>query len=212
MELELQRYISGLEFVSDAKNLSDETPQIIRRTNAQIGKTSTFVCAIKEPWNMILPLNVIWIDFNPNSPTYRHALKRISKDADPMGVHNHSWEVLYYLEHIWVDQYYDADDLASIGSGETAGAATTTELGIVLISHDPAPGTVPVAIADNDPRLSDAREPLPHSHPEIPATMLQHANGVVTISNGVPQVGAVLKATSASSAGWAKLQEADLQP
>ena len=213
MELLLQRYIAGLEVVSDAGNLSEETPQVMRRTNPSVGKTSTFVCALLEPWNMILPLNVIWIDFNPNSDTYRHALRRVSKDADPQNVdRNHTWEVLYYLEHIWVEQYYDADDLAAIGSGETAGAASTTEMGIVLISHDPAEGQTPIAIVEGDPRLTDAREALPHSHAEIPATELQHADGVVAISNGTPEVGSVLKASSPTSAGWSKLMEADITP
>jgi len=211
MELLLQRYIAGLEVVSDAANLSEETPQVMRRTNTSIGKTSTFVCALKEPWNMILPLNVIWIDFNPNSSTYRHALKRVSKDADGLNAeYNHTWEVLYYLENIWDEQFYDTDDLSSIGSGETAGAASTTEMGIVLISHDAPDGSTPVAVVQGDPRLDDAREPLPHEHAEIPATELQHATGVVAISNGTPAVGSVLKATSSTSAGWGKLMAADI--
>lgn len=210
MELLLQRYIAGLEIVSDAGNLSEETPQVMRRTNPSVGKTSTFVCALLEPWNMILPLNVIWIDFNPNSKTYRHALRRLSKDADPAGQYNHSWEVLYYLDHIWTEQFYDADDLAAIGSGETAGAASTTTMGIVLISHDAPDGSTPTAIVEGDPRLSDAREALPHNHDEIPATQLQHSDGIVAISNGTPEAGAVLKASGPNAAGWSKLVSADI--
>jgi hypothetical protein len=210
MELALQNYIEALEVTSGISDLSDEIPQIVRRTNPSVGKTSTFVCSVLEPHNMILPLNVIWIDFNPNSSTYRNALMRVSKD--PKGLYENSWEVQYYYDNIWNNQYYDEEDSALINSGNSIDSATTSSMGIVLISTAPEMGQIPVAITEGDPRLTDPRTALPHSHQEKPTTQLQHSEGVITIEGGPAPEGSVLRFNGNGSASWSKLTESDLDP
>lgn len=211
MELRLQTFIDAIGITSDVDNLSKDTPQVMRRLNAAIQRTSTFVVAIEEPDNMILPLNVIWVCFDSTSKYYKQALKRKSKDADPSGDFTHTWEVLYFYQDIWEEQVYDAADQASLTNIQIPTGATTSKLGLVKLSHAPADALLPVVVVEGDPRLSDARTPKPHSHAEIPATMLQHSNGVVTIANGQPAVGKVLKATGNDSATWDHLTQADIQ-
>lgn len=214
MELKLQNYINAIEITSDVENLSKDTPQVMRRENTAIQKTSTFVVAINEPHDMILPLNVIWVCFDGTSGLYKKALKRVSKDPDENGQLVQTWEVLYFYDDLWHDQYYDAEDKDKLSNVVIPSGATTDTLGLVRLSHPAPEGDegMPVVVSEGDPRLSDAREPLPHVHPEIPATMLQHANGVVTVMNGEPAVGKVLKATSETSATWDFLTEDDIQP
>ena len=212
MEKRLQDVILALGVASDIDNLNAKTPQVVYKNNPSIAKVSTFVVSQDEPHDMVLPLNVVWLDWNPNSSTYRHALVRESKDVDPEGKYNHTWRVLYYYEDIWTDQYYDQDDLDTIGSGDAPGAATINDLGVVRLARPWDGAGFPAAIVDGDPRLSDDRYPKPHTHPEKPASQLAHESGaVVTITSGVLVEGAVLKATSATTAGWRKIKEEDLQ-
>lgn len=208
-ELRLQKFIDAIQITSDIDNLDNDAPQIMRRTSSSIQKTSTFVVATKEPHDMILPINVIWFCFDKTSQYYKQALKRISKDPDPSGSFEHTWEVLYFYEDIWADQSYAQEDLDKL-TGDIPGAATTSTLGLVMLTTDPEDPAAPRVILEGDSRLSDPRDPKPHSHPEKPATMLQHDDGVLTIDNGVPAAGSMLISTSATTAAWRKPTEADL--
>lgn len=211
MELKLQTFIDAMAITSDVDNLSENAPQVMRRVNTAIQKTSTFVIAVNEPLGMILPINVIWLCYDSTSPHYRHALKRISKDADENGKYTNSWEVLYFYEDIWGDQEYDAEDRESLSNVVVPGGATTTLLGLVKLSAVPADALMPVVISEGDVRLTNARDPLPHSHMEIPATQLKHATGIVTIANGTPAIGKCLKALGPNSATWDFLLAEDIQ-
>lgn len=53
--------------------------------------------------------------------------------------------------------------MADVGSSEPA---TTDGLGAVIIATAPVDPDEPVAVGDNDPRLSDARTPTGHTHPK----------------------------------------------
>lgn len=214
MELKLQDFITAMAVTSDVDNLSKDTPQVMRRENSAIQKTSTFVVSINEPHDMILPLNVVWLCYDGTSSYYKKALKRISKDVDENGFFTNTWEVLYFYDDIWLDQFYDAEDSDKLSNAVIPTGATTDTLGLVRLSYPAPEGEegMPIVVSEGDPRLTDAREPLPHTHPEIPTSMLQHANGVVTIANGEPSVGKCLRATSETSATWDFLTEDDIQP
>ena len=50
---------------------------------------------------------------------------------------------------------------AGAGGGDPA---STSEPGVVFLSYPPTDPNYPVVVTDNDPRLYDARPPLPHTH------------------------------------------------
>jgi hypothetical protein len=209
VELRLQKFIDAMQITSDIDNLDNDAPQVMRRTSSAIQKTSTFVVSKAEPHDMILPLNVIWLCFDPSSSYYKNALRRVSKDADSNGSFEHTWEVMYFYDDIWGDQYYDGEDMNNM-TGNTPGAATTTSLGLVTLVGTPDDPQNPAVILEGDTRLSDPRVPLPHSHPEKPATMVQHDDGILTIANGTPAPGSMLISTSTTEAAWRIPTEDDL--
>lgn len=210
VELRLQKFIDAIQITSDIDNLDNDAPQVMRRTSASIQKTSTFVASKSEPHDMVLPLNVIWICYDPNSRYYKNALRRISKEPDTNGSFEHSWEVMYFYDDIWGNQYYDAEDMQNL-TAKIPGAATNTTLGLVTIVGTPEDPANPAIILEGDSRLSDPRTPLPHSHPEKPATMLQHDDGILTITAGSPAQGSMLISTSATEATWRIPTEDDIE-
>lgn len=208
MELRLEELIGALRTSSGIDNLSNDTPVILHHTNPLTLKTVTIVCSVDEPVNLVLPLNVNWFNFDPTSQYYLKALKRSSKDA--AGDYDNTWDLVDTYDPIWEDQFYDADDTDAIGSGSASGPASTTTAGLVRLSAEPQnPGT-PVVVVEGDPRLTDARPPTAHSHAEIPATVLQHASGTVTISGGTPADKSVLVADGPTSATWRQLEQSDI--
>tara|TARA_Y100001963_G_scaffold139226_1_gene204828 strand:+ start:3733 stop:4368 length:636 start_codon:yes stop_codon:yes gene_type:complete len=206
-ELRLQKFTDAIRITSDIDNLDNDAPQVMRRTSASIQKTSTFVVAKIEPHDMVLPLNVIWFCFDPNSSYYNKALRRVSKD--PSASFEHTWEVLYFYSDLWLDQHYAPEDLDKL-TADIPGAATVSDLGLVLLATAPEDPNNPVVILEGDSRLTDARDPKPHSHPEKPATMLQHSDGVLTIKNSAAVAGALLFSTSTTEAEWRKPTPEDL--
>jgi hypothetical protein len=93
--------------------------------------------------------------------------------------------------------------LSSSGIGE---AATMFDLGKVKLTAEPTDPGSPYAVETNDPRMSDARQPLPHTHPatEIQPiaygttingdlqTTLQNIDGVKVNKTGDTMTGALL--------------------
>jgi hypothetical protein len=60
------------------------------------------------------------------------------------------------------------------GNVATVGVATTTAFGIVKMVTVPADVNNPLVVGDNDPRLTDARTPKPHTHPATDVTYIGH--------------------------------------
>ncbi len=210
MELRLQRLVEAMEVASDVGALDDGVPILMRRTNPAINKTVAFVCSSVEPNQMVLPLNVVWLNYDKNSPYFRTALKRISKEQSEEFVH--TWKPLYYLDEALEAQYYDEEDQDAIGGSQKVPVASTEEFGIVKVFENPEAGEDPIVILSDDPRLSDPRIPTDHTHPEIPAEILKHSTGTINITDGTPEVGMTLVASSATQAGWRKLTSDDIEP
>lgn len=209
MELRLQQLIANLEQVSNVRNLDSNNPIVVRISHPTNSKVSVIVCSTSEPNTLILPLNVIWFSFDPTSEYFRKALKRVSKT--PSSPFQNTWSVITTYDEVFIDQYYDADDTELLTDTTIPEPATTTSLGIARLSYPAQVASNPVVVTDGDPRLSDARNPLPHDHPEVPATMLKTSQGVVTISGSeAPTAGCVLVATSDTTAQWRKLRSSDL--
>lgn len=210
MEKRLQDLIGAMRVASDVENLDSATPILMRKSNPAINKTVSIICSEVEPHQMVLPLNVVWFVFDKASPYYMTALKRTSKDQSTQ--FNHSWKPLYYYAEAMEAQYYDEEDQDSIGNSQRIPVATTEEFGIVKLFSNPPTGQDPVVVTSFDSRLTDARDPKDHTHAEIPAEILEHSTGQITIADGTPQAGFALVADSATAASWRRLTTNDVEP
>lgn len=201
-----------MEGLSQDRGLGQDNPVVIRMSHPAASTITVIVCALQEQSSLVLPLNVTWIDLNPLSPNFRQALRRVNKTDPNNGIHTHTWLLLTEYEQIFIEQYYDTDDEQILNSGSSASAATTTSLGLVRLATAPALGGNPIVVGANDPRLTDARTPTAHSHPQSPAQALATFTTNVVISNSTaPSVGDVLVATSSTSAVWRALTQSDIQ-
>lgn len=210
MELRLQKLIESLVQISSERGVSENNPVVTRVSSPAAGALNVVVISFEEPTTLVLPINVIWITTNPVSDYYHRARRRVSK-VDP-GTGGHTWETITRYDDAFVTQTYDAADEAIITAGPSAALATDAQSGLVRLSIPPAVAGDPVVVGENDPRLTDARNPTPHTHPQQPATALQTTAGNVVIStSGAPSVGSVLIATSTTEATWRPLTQSDIQ-
>lgn len=210
-EKKIEEIRDALRVISDIQNMDETNPIVHRVSNATVRKVTTTVAAVREPTNLIVPLNVIWFDFNPQSKYYKAARRRLSKNADPSAGTLHTWEVIDTYAQFIEDQFYDAEDAAILNTQAPLPVASPTVLGIAKLSVAAANGAVPTVVGEGDPRLTDARQPTEHTHAEKPATQLKTRTGVVTIENSAqPVVGATLFATSPTTAVWRQVTNADV--
>ena len=211
-ELRLEQLIDDLESVANLQNLDPLNPIVIRVSHPTNRTVTVIACAQKEPSTLVLPLNVTWIDYNPLSVNYRKALRRISKDTDTLNSRDHTWQIIENYNDVFVTQYYDDEDTALLTTQNPVPAASTSVMGVARLSVEPQVSSNPVVVAEGDPRLSDARQPTAHTHDEVPATQIKTATGVVTVGGSeAPVAGAVIVATSATTAVWRKLTTSDIQ-
>jgi hypothetical protein len=211
VELKLQKLMANAEGIAGLRNMDDNNPIKIPVTHPNLGTVTVLVCAISEPHQLVLPLNVTWFNFDPTSIHYRKALRRVSKD--PSANYEHTWEVVETYAEVFAGQFYDsADQVILLGGGSGVSLADATTQGIARLSLPAETLSDPVVCGDNDPRLIDDRTPLPHTHPQEPASMLRTNSNTVTIdASEPPQAGMVLVATSPSTAEWRFLNENDIQ-
>lgn len=211
MEKRLEDLMRAFYVASDIENLDGSTPILMRRSNPSINKTVSFICSVVEPTQMVLPLNVVWFNFDKSSPYYNTALKRVSKEVPESGEFEHTWKALYYYDEAMEAQYYDEEDQGAIGDAQKVPVADMETFGIVKLYENPAQGEDPRVILDTDARLTDARPPLEHDHAEKPATMLAHATGHLTIVDSAPVIGATIIAKNATECEWRKLKDTDIE-
>lgn len=210
-EKKLDDIRDSLRVLSDIQNMDETNPIVHRVSNATVRKVTTTVAALREPFNLIVPLNVIWFDFNPQSKYYNVARVRVSKDPDLVAGTTNTWKVIDTYAEFTEDQFYDAEDAAILNTQAPLPVATPSVLGIARLSVAPKDGAFPIAVGEGDPRLTDARQPTDHTHPEKPATQLKTRTGIVTIENSAaPVPGSTLFATSPTSAVWRQVTTADV--
>ena len=212
MELRLQQLIEDFERVSNVRNLDPNNPIVMRISHPTNATVHVIVCALREPETLVLPLNVTWFVYDPQHKFYRRALRRVNKDADPAGEFTHTWELIETYDEVFVTQYYDDADTDRLSDNSGPPPAQTDTLGIARLSVAAEVTSNPVVVAEGDPRLTDARPPLSHTHPERPARQLRTSEGVVTIEgSAAPEAGSALVATSPTTAEWRKLRSSDIQ-
>lgn len=211
-ELRLDQLIDQLDGVANIQNLDPLNPIVVRISHPTNKTVAAIALAQKEPSTLILPLNVTWIDMDPRSLNYHKALRRVSKTPDPVTGRDHTWEIVETYAEVFVVQVYDDADTALLSTQAPVPAASISVMGVARLSFAPQVSSNPVAVAEGDPRLSDARAPTAHSHDEVPATQLKTATGVVTIGGSeAPAAGATLVASSPTTASWRKLTTSDIQ-
>lgn len=211
-EKNLETLLEALRTASDIQNMDETNPITHRISNPTVRKVTTVVCAYREPYNLLVPLNYIWYCCDPTNDFYKSALRRISKEADSKNGFEHTYEVIDTMLQFEEDQYYDAEDSEALAQDDPLPVASTSVLGVARLSVDPVSGATPIAVGDNDPRMSDDREPTEHTHPEVPATQLKSKSGVVTIGDSPsPVPGSVLIATGPKTAVWRQLTSNDIQ-
>ena len=199
MDLNLQKLITNLTSISNIQEIDSNNAIAIRLSNTVTAQISVIVVAVNEPVNMILPLNVSWLVMDPTSSYYGQILVRVSKTAS--GQFAFTWVQANYYADVMVAQYYDQTDTELLNQASTIGNASNTVNGTVYLTLAPVNPAIPLAVGDNDPRNSNARPALPHTHPLLPAQQLQTATNVVTISqSAAPLPGQVLLATSPTTA------------
>ena len=204
MELRLENFIKALERTTNIHQ-QNEAPIVVRITDDASGVSAVFCCSYYVPRYVMLPVEAVWIDFNPDSETYRHAYVRTTKGDTP---ESDVWEELYFYADAFGDQAYDQDDLSMISVALPSPATTLTH-GIGYLSA----GTIDsVVVVEGDARLTDQRDPLPHDamHKEAPATMIASASGTKTIKNqAAPEINATLVMDGGEYV-WRKLKEQDI--
>lgn len=211
-EQRLEQLISDLERISNMQNMDALNPIVVRISHPTNRTVAAIACSQSEPSTLVLPLNVTWIDFNPLSANYRKALRRVSKTQDAENGRDHTWETVERYDDVFVVQYYDEYDTALLTTQNPVPVASPSVLGVARLSSPAQQPASPVVVAEGDPRLSDPRPPLSHTHEETPATQIKTATGVVTVGGSeAPVQGAVLVATSATTAAWRQLTTSDIQ-
>lgn len=210
MELKLEKYIAALELTTSIHR-QQEAPIIVRLTDDATGKATVVCCSYHQPKYVLLPIQAIWIDFNPESDTYQHAYLRTKKGETPDG---DEWKVLYFYADAFPDQQYDPEDTGMI-SITLPPPATQQVHGIGYLS---APEPDSKVVVEGDIRLTDDRDPKPHMemHPEKPATIIRTGDGtsVKIASQVTPRLGDTLVADVVEGVPvytWRHLKESDLE-
>jgi hypothetical protein len=203
-------FSQAVRHIAELRGVSALNPVVVRLTNPAVAALIIVVAALEEPATQILPLNVLWLNMNATSPTFMRLMVRTEKGTGTGGL-THKWAAIALFSEVTAVQTYDAEDRTRIEAGILVSPASTSRLGIARLSCNAVALNSPIVVGDNDPRLTDARTPLPHTHPLPPITSIKTATGEVLIDQTVtPEEGMVLYATSAATAQWKFLAHSDI--
>ena len=183
------------------------TAQTTRQINATLQISATQIVCETEPYDYVLPMNVIWLCMDKESSYYRTFLVRKSKQ--PKGSFKHTWESVTNINLMWAPQYYDSADLPN---SDAYPKATVDEYGIARLTTGPKNVGRPTFVAVSDPRNTDARTPLPHDemHPEKPAVSLRTASGSVVIDDAAGTNGQTLRGIDATTTKYDKVRTTEI--
>lgn len=207
MELRLDLLIDAVQVVANIDNLNAASPIVLRQYDAKNDQTVSIVCSIVEPTNMILPMNVVWIVFDKDSPFYKQALQRSSKARSSNFMH--TWNLLYFYDNVFTEQYYDPDDISGVPT-EPVGVATEDVAGTIELNQISSTPSSPVILSEGHHSLTNNRDPKTHTHIKRQAESLITATASLPIADqSVPEVGMVL-ISSGTAFSWRKLAESDI--
>lgn len=218
----LSEFVQRALALADYRNLAVENPVPVQIPLGN-GENMLVAVAFLEPNNVTFPLNVSWIVADPQHPAYKKVLRRTStaKSVD----YRNTWsEVTTFEDLIAEPQFWDVTGGFNLGEVDVpqVGAATVDVRGLVMLNREYTDDAgAPVIVGSNDARMSNARDPLPHTHPKLPITMMLLTSGVnaahVKISTANAPVAGELLAITAKGAQdnewigeWRRPTRADL--
>jgi hypothetical protein len=187
------------------RNLSQENPVTLSIESG--GQSFSVVVSYTEP-GFDVPFNVVWVC--AGELFYGAVLRRVS--AYPFSPFQNQWTELATVNDVFAElQYWSPQGLLQ-GEIEqfTAGPASMEQPGIFRLTKGLR------AVCDTDPRLTDAREPLPHSHDPTPAKTFSVGGVIIDVSNSrTPDAGDVLVITGQREDGvligeWLTLMATDI--
>lgn len=109
MGVQLQSFVDRCVGIAESRGLSSNYPITLKVKESTDGAETLVVVSYTEPYQMTLPINVSWIDGDPDSDDYKLAFKRESKISS--GGLNHTWVELSSYEDIFEpEQYYLLED------------------------------------------------------------------------------------------------------
>ena len=223
MELKLKKLIDNVVGIANLQSLDSTNSIVVRLSNSYTAKINVFVCSFYEPLDLILPINVTWINSNPSSQFYMQALVRVNKTNVAGDNFTHQWRVATQYSAVMAEQTYTNEDSVLLANSASIGFATATKQGLVKLSCKPGTTHVvdgvdvdlPIAVGINDYRLTNKREPTEHVHAPVPATLFA-TSGTLNIeiqelAASETNLGKVLKIISVNppKAAWVSLVAAD---
>lgn len=189
------------------RGLSKFNPvEIIVEGNA---KKFVVLVSLLEPDTLTVPYNVTWINADPNHEDYKVLMRRVDAEKYDDKDYRGSWSVLSTVEEIYNEEQYfkkDADPILGavpdfrppLASVDRFGGFTLSSGSVIVDPLDP------IVVGDNDERMSNARAPLPHSHGDVPRTMISAGDGsdkYVLVPSTDPVAGCLLFITEETDDG-----------
>ena len=172
--------------IADLRGYSKLNPIIF--TLEKDGTMFLLVYSEFEPKRAQLPVNVLWCEHGTNI-----LRRRVSFDKSQD--HLYTWALIDETQLYDEPQFYQfgTDEIRDLGVSASSfvGAATTEQEGLVRLLEK---NNSAVVVVDEDPRLSNAREPLDHDHDDYPRTMIKindNLHGVLDTAKH-PEVGDLL--------------------
>lgn len=195
----VERFLKKHFILTDWDNLSADAVLLVRHNHPVFEQSYVFVVSGVEPTRTFLPKNVVWFCFDQDSPYYMKVLRRTSEE--PSADFKHSWVELFHWHELWETQRFAVKDLETLGM-QLPNPATEFSYGTVELLE---PSDETSVVVTSDPRLSDARVPLPHGHDEKPLTIL--ADNFPVLDTEFPYIGKALL-FDGTSFSWGTLTDA----
>lgn len=162
------------------RGLSKFNPvEIIVEGNA---KKFVVLVSLLEPDTLTVPYNVTWINADPNHEDYKVLMRRVDAEKYDDKDYRGSWSVLSTVEEIFNEEQFfkkDADPILGAVPDFRPPLASKDRFGGFKLSQNSVivNPLLPVVVGTNDERMSNPRDALPHSHGDVPRTMLSAGDG-----------------------------------
>jgi hypothetical protein len=224
MSQELIDWVNSKHALADARNLALYNPVVFRLPLSSLSLEQVLVVfSYREPDYRSYPFNVIWVPSDPILPDFKTVLRRSGKAST---VYRNTWTPLEDIEELIDEaQFYDSSFdntflLGEVGPQDIV-PATVAISGIVQLEIEPVDPEDPVVVETTDPRMTNARTPLAHTHPVEPYTQINgqlDGSTRVQIQGSGPQAGQVLRISGQSNgdptlfyASWITLTQTDIE-
>lgn len=106
MDFNLQRFISSCEYIADLRSMDQYNPVSLNIEHPISTLRYVVLLSIPEPSAWLLPINAVWICFDPTSSMYKRAWRLVS--ATPFANMSNTWHELQTYDEIFINaQHFD---------------------------------------------------------------------------------------------------------